>query len=132
MLTGRVSIDRIIEKYYDEIIGLGFKDWWINYWLKWTRISDFGWGIDRGVPIVYFTLRELVERYIKHKWEERLGIHIKMVNEDERKAIDFIPTKIPYVTVWRKDQGIVKPSAQELEKFFIQKYNELLDIVARP
>ena len=65
--TSRVTMDFVIENFYDEIVRLGFKEWWIEEWLRWTRVSDFRWSVDRSLPIVYFGLRELIERYTKHR-----------------------------------------------------------------
>ena len=65
--TSRVTMDFVIENFYNEIVRLGFKKWWIEEWLRWTRVSDFRWSVDRSLPIVYFGLRELIERYTKHR-----------------------------------------------------------------
>jgi len=66
LFTRRATIDDVIEEYFNEIKDLGFKEWWINEWFKWLRITDFKWSVDRGIPIVYFSLKELVERYMKY------------------------------------------------------------------
>jgi len=56
----RITIHDIVELYYDYLIQLGFKELWIE-WLKWTRISDFKWGINRGLPFPLFPLKNLLK-----------------------------------------------------------------------
>ena len=120
--TSRVTMDFVIENFYDEIVRLGFKKWWIEEWLKWTHVSDFRWGVDRGLPMVYFGLRELIERYIKHGWHgKRLEVHIEGIEK-------VLASKIPHVIVWRRRRGLVRPSMKELKEFFLKEQQELLNL----
>lgn len=71
-------------------------------------------------------MRDLVGRYVKHGWGgRRLEIHVYSVDENGVAiGLNSKPT-IPYVVVWRKTIGLVRPSARELEEFYRAHYREL-------
>ncbi len=128
----KVTINHVIDYYRKNLADIGFKDWWINEWFTWLRISDFRYGIERGVPLVRFSLRELVERFFKHKWiGKRLEMHLKIIDGAGKKIRDFMETDIPYVIVWRRNAGLVVPSNRELLDFFRREYYELTDIATK-
>ncbi len=124
-LMGRATMDFIIKEFYDELVNLGFKDWWIKEWLVWSRVSDFRWAVDEGVLIPYFDEKRLVERYVKYGWHgRRLEVHVKIEGK-------ILHSKIPYVTVWTREKGIVKPGKKELREFFLKEQHELLSLSTR-
>jgi len=130
MFVNRVTIDLIINMYRDEIVSLGFKDWWIDEWFGWLRISDFRWGIDRGLPIVDFSIRKLIKRFIKHGWRgKRLEIHVIPSKEDERLRITAL-AEIPCIMVWHKREGIMNPRKTEIKEFFSKELGELMKLAS--
>ncbi|OYT44040.1 MAG: hypothetical protein B6U85_10610 [Desulfurococcales archaeon ex4484_42] len=121
-LTGRATINHIIENFRDELIDLGFKDLWINEWFPWMRVSDFRRGIEKGLPIPYFDVKDLVSRYVKYGWRgKRLEVHV--VIEGEASLI-----KIPYVRVWTNKEGVIVPDNKVLKKYFIDERKELITL----
>ncbi len=85
-------------------------------------MSDFRWAIDGGVLIPYFDEKRLVVRYVKHGWYgKRLEIHEKI-----KGRISL--SEIPYVTVWTRKKGVVKPSEKELREFFLKEQHELISL----
>jgi len=121
-LTGRATINHIIENFRDELIDLGFKDLWINEWFPWMRVSDFRRGIETGLPIPYFDMKDLVSRYVKYGWRgKRLEVHV--VIEGETSLI-----KISYVRVWTNKEGVIVPDNKVLKKYFIDERKELITL----
>lgn len=119
---GRASMDLLISIYKGHLIRLGFKRMWVEEWFPWINISDIWWGAQHGVPIVSFSLNTLIKRFLKYKWRrKRIDIHLADI--DERSF-----STIPHVIIWRKSEGIIKPSITELKRVFEEELKELVKI----
>jgi len=113
----RASIDKIIERDKKKLLELGFSQKWIEKWLRWVRIADIKWGLDRGLPTVCFSEKELVSRFLKSGWKrKRLEIHIYKIAD------------IPFVAVWNTNRGILTPNRKEIEKFLQKEHEELVSL----
>jgi len=116
-IEGKRSIKALIKHKRKELIRLGFKPKWIESWLRWVRVNDIKWGMDRGLLVVYFNEDILVTRYLKQGWKRpRLEIHTAYYDEEKGKLI-YRYGEVPFITVWRADVGIVKPSPAAIHKF---------------
>ncbi len=124
-LEGRRSVETLIRYRREELIRLGLKPKWIESWLRWVRVSDIKWGIDRGLPIVYFDENILISRYLKQGWRRpRLEIHTAYYDEEKDELI-YQYGEVPFVTIWRAGVGIVKPSLATVRRFLEDEAQKL-------
>jgi|LGVD01.1.fsa_nt_gb hypothetical protein len=120
----KATTNRMIEMAKDKLLALDFKEVWIANWFPWVRISDIKWGLDRGLPLVYFSENELISRYIKDGWKgKRLEIHISFFDPDGNEKSSS--GDVPFLTIWRVGEGIVIPSKKDIEIFLQDEHNKL-------
>lgn len=113
----------MISLYRERLTELGFKEKWIKCWFSYLRVTDFRYGIDRGLPLVFFDEKELITRYLKKGYAgKRMEIHVKI-----RGRIPF--EDIPYIVLWRKNRGLTNVSTKELLEYFKKEYERLINIV---
>ena len=118
----KATIKDMISLHKKELIELGFKETWIEYWFSYLRVVDFRWGIDRGLPLVYFDENKLITRCLKSGYAgKRIEIHVKIQGKSSFEDV-------PYVIVWQKDTGLVNVSTNQLLKYFEKEYEKLIDI----
>lgn len=120
---GKATIKDMISLYRERLTELGFKEKWIKCWFSYLRVTDFRYGIDRGLPLVFFDEKELITRYLKKGYAgKRMEIHVKI-----RGRIPF--EDIPYIVLWRKNRGLTNVSTKELLEYFKKEYERLINIV---
>lgn len=125
---GRATIDKLIASAKDDLLALGFKKSWIENWFHWVRISDIRWGLDRGLPIVDFSGNDLLSRFIKEGWRgKRLEIHVTYFDPDGNER--SMPHDVPFITIWRKEEGIVIPTEKDLANFLMAEQMKLLKLL---
>lgn len=118
----KATIKDMISLHKKELIELGFKETWIEYWFSYLRVVDFRWGIDKGLPLVYFDENKLITRYLKSGYAgKRIEIHVKIQGKSSFEDV-------PYVIVWQKDTGLVNVSTNQLLEYFEKEYKKLIDI----
>ena len=120
----KMSIERIIQTSKEGMLSVGFNDDHIEIWLKWCRISDIMYGVNHGMRIVDFSESKLLSRFIKNGWNgKRLEFH-DLFFDPEGKT-QGLSGDLPYVTLWSSKEGLIKPTPQEIEAYFIKEKIEL-------
>jgi len=119
---GKVTIKDMISLYRKELVDLGFKEVWIECWFSYLRVTDLQYGIDRGLPLVYFDENKLITRYLKSGYAgKRIEIHVKIKGT-------FSFEDVPYIVVWQKGTGLINVSTNELLEYFEKEYEKLINI----
>jgi len=117
----RASMDLILDRYRDELIGYGFKDSWIDNWLRWLRVHDVREGVDRGLPFPFFDIEKVVERFIKSGWRgKRLDIQVFR---------EKVPAEVVFIKIWdsKSDQVIVEKA--DLKRYYRAEYKNLCEVI---
>jgi len=119
---GKATVKDMISLYRKELIELSFKEVWIKHWFSYLRVSDFWYGIDRGLPLVCFDENKLITRCLKSGYAgKRIEIHVKIKGRSSFEDI-------PYIVVWQKDTGLTDVSTNELLEYFEKEHEKLMDI----
>jgi len=124
---GRATIKDILEVIQDDLLKLGFKKVWIEKWLPWMRITDIRHGINIGLPHISFDVSNLLLRYIKRGWHgRRLEIHVYVTDPTGSKR--DLSASIPFLIVWKAQEGVVLPSEREVFEFYREEYDKLAEL----
>ena len=119
---GKATIKDMISLYRKDLIDLGFKETWIEYWFSYLRVTDFWYGINIGLPVVYFGENKLITRYLKSGYAgKRIEIHVKIQGISSFEDV-------PYIVMWQKDKGLTKVSTNELMEYFEKEYEKLINV----
>lgn len=121
----RKSIKKLLNHFRNEVERL-INPKWVNKWLIWCRISDFEKGLKYGIPIRYFTLPELISRYLKKGVSRKFQIIPIIYNpKGELQSIEF--AYLAYVLVWTIEKGFREVSDKDLLDFLNREWKELTD-----
>jgi len=126
----RATIEKILERGYNNLLQLGFKNEWLKNWMIWVKITDYRWMLDRGLWMIgpRFDMGDLTRRYLKYNWKRpRLEIHFNPLDE----RIKVAPDRIPNVVIWDHYEGIVIPTEESLIRFYTEEYEELMNVTRK-
>jgi len=123
-LNIKVTINDLIENFSDELLMMGFKDEWLKYWLCWMRIEDLKFGIDRGLPVVFFDVNKLVERFLKSNWHD-IRLQIIPLTLTPSGEIRGFKVEGPALSFWTRSKGLRTPNVRELEEYLSEEFKVL-------
>lgn len=118
----KVDLYSVILDNYDELLNMGFKKEWLDYWFKYVKIQDFRKWLNMGLLPLSIDIDEIVRRYLKQGYyRKRLEIHVKI--KDVKDLID-----IPYLIVWDREKGVLEITEDNLLDYFRKEHEILVDI----
>ncbi len=121
----RVTIDKLIKRYENKLLSLGFKEQWIKKWLPYVRISDIRWSLDRIFPLVNFSEDKLISRFLKEGWKgKRLEIHISLFDPGGKSI--GIKDDVPFLIIWKIKKNVVVPTVQKINNFLKEENKKLV------
>lgn len=124
---GRTTINDLIDATRDNLIKSGFKEIWIEKWLPWLRVEDIRYGINIGIPFVYFDIYKLIMRYLKSGWQSRRLEISQVIIVDPEGNVNSLPVSVSFLTIWTADKGMIIPSKEEIIKLFKKEYDRLIE-----
>lgn len=129
----RVKIARVYNKLRNELLEMGFQQEWLDDWLVWLNVPDYEWGVKRSFIPPYIDFNLLVSKYLRHGWvRPRLEFEVVIMDYKDPAFArpDDVPEEtIPYVILWNRRFGFVRPPHKSVQNFLMDETNELLKIM---
>ncbi|ALL01295.1 hypothetical protein Pyrde_1247 [Pyrodictium delaneyi] len=125
--TGRATMEALTRIYRAELLELGFKEKWLNNWLPFLTISWLRY-VARLPAVPRLRPVGLLDRFVRKGWSgKRLEIHVDPLDEGCRSS--RLATGVPYIVLWKRGQGFVEPSREELDRFLRAEHQKLKHLV---
>ena len=126
----RAQIKDIFTQARKALLKQGITEKQFDTWFEWLRISDINFGVAHGVPIVDFSSEKLLSRFLTAGWKRRrIEIHSEIF--DVERKIWIVNYRFPHIVIWKKEEGILIPTEEEIERFAVEEYESLKNLATR-